>query len=64
VLAAAVVVTIVVGLAILAPQLRLQRAKQAPPPDRPPCTAERRTDCVGGTMPVIVAPAPPAAASR
>jgi hypothetical protein len=58
VLAAAVLVTVVVGLALLAPQLRALRAKHAPPPDRPRCGPGEQTDCVGGTMTVIITPAP------
>ncbi|MEP7280684.1 MAG: hypothetical protein ABI696_01795 [Rubrivivax sp.] len=61
VLAAAVLVTVVVGLALLAPQLHALRARHAPPPDRPLCGPGQQTDCVGGTMTVIITPAPGAA---
>jgi hypothetical protein len=44
------------------PQGRLARMNR-PPADRPPCTAERTTDCAGGKVDVFVVPAAPAAST-
>lgn len=44
------------------PQGRLARMNR-PPADRPPCTAERTTDCSGGKVDVFVVPAAPAAST-
>ena len=57
---AAVAITVLIGLAILRPQLALMRAKRADVAGKP-CAPGQQSGCVGGTMPVTVLP--PASAS-
>ena len=53
---AAVLITLVIGGAMLAPQLESMRHKwQAAQPK--PCAAGQERGCIGGTMPLIMLPA-------
>ncbi|MDH4051867.1 MAG: hypothetical protein OEU93_09825 [Rubrivivax sp.] len=53
---AAVVITVVIGMAMLAPQLDLMRHKWLAAQPKP-CAAGQDSGCIGGTMPLIVLPA-------
>jgi hypothetical protein len=62
--AAAVAITLTIGLAIISPHLDFLRARSVADPVRP-CAPGQTRDCVGGTMGVIAAPsAAPASSAR
>ena len=56
----AVATAAVVMWMVFDPQARLARMNR-PAADRPPCSAERTTDCAGEKVDVFVVPAKPAA---
>ena len=58
----AVVTAGVVIWMVFDPRARLARMNQ-PAADRPPCSAERTTDCAGEKVDVFVVPAAPAAST-
>jgi hypothetical protein len=58
---AALTITLVIGIGLLAPHLAFVRAQRSADPVRP-CAPGQAADCVGGTMGVIVAP--PASSAR
>ncbi len=65
ILLVAVGMAVVVMFAVLSPHVRFLRADKARQlQDRPPCTAEQTSDCVGGTMGVINPPSPAASSAR
>jgi hypothetical protein len=53
--AAAVAITLTIGLALVSPHLDFLRARSVADPVRP-CAPGQTRDCVGGTMGVIAAP--------
>jgi hypothetical protein len=60
ILALAIAMGITVLLVMLGPQLRFMRADHdRRSADKPPCRPGQTTDCVGGTMGVIVTPEAP-----
>ena len=62
VLLAALVVTVVVGLAMVQPQLDAMRHRWAAAQPKP-CAAGQDSGCIGGTMPVLVLPPEPVASA-
>ena len=65
ILAVAIGMAVAVMVVVLSPHIRFLRADKARQmQDRPACTAEQTSDCVGGTMGVINPPSPAASSAR
>lgn len=65
ILVVAIAMAVAVLVVVLSPHIRFLRADKARQmQDRPACTPEQTTGCVGGTMGVINPPAPAGSGAR